>query len=86
MTHDTTVSLSSVGCRVDGESQGSPVAGAGHAQSVPAAGGAGSLCNNPNREPECVWIHIWSDRKMVICPLITLCHDLFSKMIDMILL
>lgn len=39
------------------------MADTGHAQSVSAAGGAGSLHNNPNREPECVWLHFWSDCK-----------------------
>lgn len=57
------MTLSAVGCRDDGEGQEISVADTGHAQSVPAVSGAGSLLNDPNREPECDWLHLWSYRK-----------------------
>ena len=60
------------------EGQESCVAGTGHAQSVPATGGAGSLHNDPHREPDCLWLHVWSHCKLIfIDPLIN--HDLFSE-------
>lgn len=71
-----------MGCRDDGEGPESSVAGTGHAQSVPAAGGAGSLHNHPNREPERVWLHLWSDCKFFVCPSIIPAFDLFSEKTD----
>lgn len=53
-----------LGDRHHGEGQASSMAGAGHAQSVPAAGGAGGLHNDPNREPERDWLCIWSYCKL----------------------
>ncbi|MEQ2285382.1 hypothetical protein AMECASPLE_031168, partial [Ameca splendens] len=46
--------------RGDVEGQESSVAGTEHAQSVSAAGCAGSLYNNLYREPECDWLCVWS--------------------------
>lgn len=71
-----------MGCRNNGEGQESSVARAEHAHSVPAAGGAGRLHNDSSREPECVWLQLWSDCKFCICPSIIPCHDLFSEMTD----
>lgn len=51
--------------RNDGEDQESSGAGTGHAQSVCPSGGAGSLHNEPNREPECDRLHLWSFCKMI---------------------
>lgn len=59
------------------------MAGTGHAQSVPAAGGAGSLLDHPNREPERDRLHLWSDCKLFICPLIIPRHGLFSEMTEL---
>lgn len=73
------VSLSSVGCRADVEGQESCVAGAGHAQSVPAAGGAGSLHNDANGKPECDWLRLRSACKLFICPSIIPRRDLFGE-------
>lgn len=70
--------------RDDGEDQESSVAGTGHAQSVSPAGGAGSLHNEPNREPECERLHLWSYCKLFVCASIILCHDLFCEMIYII--
>lgn len=50
--------------RDDGEGQGSHVARTGDAESVPAAGGAGSLHDDPNREPERDGLHLWSYCKL----------------------
>lgn len=55
-----------LGGRHHGEGQESSAAGAGHAQSVPAAGGAGGLHNDPNREPERDWLRIWSYCKLFL--------------------
>lgn len=55
--------------------------GTGHAQSVSSAGGAGSLHNEPNREPECERLHLWSNCKLFDGPSIILCHDLFCEII-----
>lgn len=63
MPHNVTECVS-LSLRDDGESQESSVPGAGHAQSVPAAGGAGSLHNHPNREPGCDWLQLWSYCKL----------------------
>lgn len=49
-----------MGGRDNVEGQESSVAGTGHAQSVSAAGGAWSLHNDPDREPDCDWLHLWS--------------------------
>lgn len=60
-----------MGGRDDDEGQESSVAGTGHAQSVSTAGGAGSLHNDPHREPDCFWLHLRSYCKLIfICPLI----------------
>lgn len=55
------------GVRGDGEGEGSSVAGTGHAQSLPAAGGAGSLHNDPDGEPERVRLRLRSYCKFLIC-------------------
>lgn len=75
--HDFGFSSSSVGGRDDHEGQKSCVAGTGHAQFVPAGGGAGSLHNNPHREPDCLWLHVWSHCKLIFIYLL-INHDLFS--------
>lgn len=56
------------------------MASAGHAHSVPAAGGAGCLHNDSSREPERVWLQLWSDCKFCICP--SIIFDLFSEVTD----
>lgn len=57
---------SSVGGRSTAADQESAVAGSGHAQSVCAAGGSGSLHHDPDPEPERDWIHLWSHCKHFI--------------------
>lgn len=60
----------------------SAVARTGHAQSVSPAGGAGSLRHDPDREPEFVWLLLWSYCKLFICPLIIPQYNLYDEMTD----
>ena len=50
--------------RDDVEGQEGSVAGGGHAQSVPAAVGAGNLHHHPDGEPGCDWLQLWSGCKL----------------------
>ena len=65
--------------RDDGEGEEGSVAGGGHAQSVPAGGGAGSLHDHPDREPERDRLHLWSHCKFSMGPSVIPCVlDLIS--------
>lgn len=57
--------------RGDAEGQEGPLAGTGHAQSVPAAGGAGDLHNDHHRERGCDRLHFWSHCESFLCSHVT---------------